>query len=70
MNTIKEGDYLIVLQDKSHPNLEGRLVKVVSVDYNSMYPIFVVFTTTCMHNSYLVSEVRLLSKENDPEYFI
>jgi hypothetical protein len=70
MNTIKKGDYLIVLEDKSHPNLKGKLVKAVSVNYNSMYPIFVICTTTHMHNSYLFSEVRLASKENDPEYFV
>jgi hypothetical protein len=70
MNNIKEGDYLIVLEDRSHPNLEGSLVKAISVDYYSMYPIFVVSTTGYMYNSYLASEVRLASKENDPEYFV
>jgi hypothetical protein len=70
MSDINEGDYLIVLEDKSHPNLKGSLVKAISVDYNSMYPIFVVSTTGYMHNSYLASEVRLASKEDDPEYFI
>jgi hypothetical protein len=74
MTDIRVGDYAIIIKDiHDFPFAKGQLVEVAYIEDHSVYPHLCIHTfivSSGVFSVYTCEELQVVTKKDNPEYFI
>jgi hypothetical protein len=71
MTKLAVGDYVLVLVNTQHYKLKGDVVQVHTIRPGDQFPVFVkTIPAKDACNYYKYNELSLVTKKDNPEYFI